>query len=163
MRYTQPNNKPTNTTAILKIDGCNDNNVEFTLLENAPVVGKRRYCNKILVHECIMLPEPSPLELDRVELIATSDPCYKYFEIYKTSEDAPDIPASILLEVNTDGLTESIVVQFSADDLCGLPGRLAFRLYGYQDDIRILLTGGVMYSGPCACCEEKTPWVEVTW
>ena len=139
--------------------------VGFEFLVDRPTVSKRRYCNKVLVHECVGLPEIAPTSLDRVEFIATSDPCYKVFEIYKTSEATDDIDATIEIQLNDDDLAVGAIVSFLSSETCDVSGRMAYKLIGYDEDgVRIILAQGNMYTTPCACqeCREGF-WTNVDW
>lgn len=166
MRFTQPTTEPqTLPFTPLKIQGCTNLTIGFDLLEEEPEVSRRRYCNKILVHECVSVPAVSPMELDYVELLATEDPCYSVFRLYKTSrEDVEDVSPTIQLQLNDDNLVIGILVEFSEDETCGQPLRMAYKLYGYVDDTRILLSNGNLYITPCRCSDEgPTTWENLSW
>lgn len=167
MRYTKPRVNETLPYSTVKIQGCSDTNVEFTLLSEQPTVGKRRYCNKVLVHECVNIPADAPLDLTSAEFIATSDNCYKRFEIYKSSLEVDDVNPTITFELNDDDLVTSILVEFNKDETCCLPLRLAYRLYGNiaDTDERRLLSNGVLYVTPCAWTEDcgQPEWTDVVW
>ena len=156
--------KPTNTGVIpystVKIDGCSEAKLGFDFLSEQPSVGKRRYCNKVLVHECVTVPQVEPLDALKVEFLATADPCYHFFDVFKTSENADEIE----LQLDDDDLTIGVIVNFTGDDTCGLPVTMVYRLYVYLIDGRILVSNGTLCVTPC-CCEDEAPsdWVGVTW
>lgn len=158
-----------------RINGCSDSNIEFTLLENLPVTKERRYCNKVLVHECISAPFEAPLPLTKAEFIATSDPCYSTFELFKSSEGQFGIASTITLVPTSDESDDSpsgdeeigsILVQFTEIETCCLPLSMTYKLYGYEDDeTKLLLSTGRIYVTPCTCCGvcSKNYWVDVGW
>jgi hypothetical protein len=167
MRLTQPTGggqaPPYN---VLKIYGCSDTNVGFDLIETMPTVSARRYANKVLVHECVSIPQISPMELLKVEFLATADSCYSRFEVFKSSETVDTVPPSITLTLDDYDLVTSILVSFDKDETCCLPLRLAYRLYGYtDDDSRVLLSNGNLLVTPCECPDDIKPviWKEVQW
>lgn len=167
MRVSQTvNNEPTLLYTTVKIQGCVDSTVGFNLLKDEPTVSKRRYCNKILVHECIPANVPDPIELDSVEFLATDDPCYAVFNIYKSSLTVDDISPSIELQLDDDNKTIGVVISFTVDETCGQPLRMAYRLYGYTPaDEKILLSNGNLLVTPCSCPSGVTPskWTDVRW
>lgn len=168
MRLTRPQSGATTAPPynIVKINGCADTTIGFDLLDSNPTVSKRRYCNKVLVHECVSVPAVSPLALSKVEFLATSDSCYKFFEVFKSSETVDGVDPSITLELNGDDEVVAIAVSFLTDETCCLPLRMAYRLYGYDPDgVRILLTSGNLLVSPCDCPDGVTPqiWKEVQW
>lgn len=174
MRFTQPvNNDQALPYNVLKVQGCADVTIGFNILQDEPQIGKRRYCNKVLVHECVSIPINDPLDLVRVDFLATSDPCYKFFEIFKSSEEIDyDLP-TIELQFNEDYLVVGVLLKFSRTDTCCLPLRLAYRLHGYTPtDERILLSNGNLYITPCACTDQSDTnnipnggvfWTNVDW
>lgn len=167
MRVTQPINdtQPLSFNTI-KILGCEDVTVGFQILNLEPTVSKRRYCNKILVHECVEVPSIDPLQLDKVEFLATDDPCYGAFNIYKSSETIQDIPPSITLQLDMSNLTVGILVDFLTDETSRVPIRMTYRLYGYPSSgSRIILTQGNLLISPCnngENCSEQI-WTGLNW
>ena len=158
MRFTKPDAPINLPYSVVKVDGCVNTAIGFTLLKEEAEVNKRRYCNKILVHECIEAVLPDPIELDSVELLATSDPCYKTFEIYKTS------PADITLEKDVEDKVTHISVAFTPEDTVCAPLKLAYRLYGYIDGGRILLSQGTLNTAPCTVDVTPVPyWTDLAW
>lgn len=156
----------------VRLQGCSDTTVGFTFLSEQSVVGKRRYCNKVLVHECLTINEPDPLDLSKVEFIATDDPCYLTFNIFKSSEEVDYIDPTIVIQTNELGEAIGVLVTFTSSEICCLPLRMAYRLYGYVDDYntRILLANGNLYVTPCNCSEMgEIPtsggvfWTGITW
>lgn len=166
MRVTQPVSDgqilPYN---VVKILGCTDVTVGFDILNQQPTVSKRRYCNKVLVHECITVPSLEPLALDRVEFLATDDPCYKFFNIFKSSDTVGDTDPTIELQLDEDDLVIGILVNFTKDETRCLPLRMSYRINGYVDDTRVNLAQGNLYISPCPCAEDVEPyiWVDVEW
>jgi len=156
MRFTIPEN-PNQTFPyyVLKVQGGTDVNIAFDIVANEYPTSVRRYCNKQLVHECAPTAAEAPLELVRAEFLATPDPCYRFFNVYKTSEDTVDLDPTIILEPTEDSgddpdLISSVVVQFLKTETCCMPLRQLYRLYGYfDDDSRILLSHGNLYITPC--------------
>jgi hypothetical protein len=66
--------------------------------------------------------------------------------------------------LNEDDLATSVLVKFTKDELCCLPLRMSYRLYGTVDGDRILLSEGSLYATPCrgeGC--DKELWKEVNW
>jgi hypothetical protein len=172
MRISQPTGDSNLLPYLnIRLQGCSDTIVGFTFLTEQPVVGKRRYCNKVLVHECLTLNEPDPIDLTKIEFIATDDPCYSLFNIFKSSEDIDEIAPTIEIQTNVGGEAIGALITFSKSELCCLPMALAYRLYGYTDvTTRILLANGSLYITPCNCTElTETPttsgtvWTGVTW
>lgn len=158
--------KPTNTGIIpystVKIDGCSEAKLGFDFLSEQPSIGKRRYCNKVLVHECVTIPEIEPMDAVKVEFMATSDPCYHFFEIFKTS-DNDDL--EIELQLDDDDLTIGVIVNFTGEDTCGLPMTMAYKLYVYLADGRELVSTGTLCVTNC-CCEDGTNpplWAGINW
>jgi hypothetical protein len=158
--------------STVRLQGCSDTTVGFTFLTEQPVVGKRRYCNKVLVHECLTINEPDPIDLTKVEFIATDDPCYLSFNIFKSSEQVDEIAPTIVIQTNELGEAIGVLVTFTNSELCCLPMRMAYRMYGYLDDYttRILLSNGNLLVSPCNCSEltEDAPsggvvWTGITW
>lgn len=168
MRITPPTGRgqslPSN---IIKIFGCSDTTVAFELLDSNPTVAARRYCNKVLVHECVSVPQSDPMDLEKIEFLATSDSRYKIFEIFKSTVEVDGVDSSIEQELDGDDNTTAISVTFTANDTCCLPLRLAYRLYGYITDTheRVLLSNGNLLVTPCECPAGVTPctWTEVIW
>lgn len=152
---------------VIKIFGCSDTAVGFELLDSNPSVAARRYCNKVLVHECVSIPQADPMDLEKVEFLATSDSRYKVFEIFKSTVEVDNVDSSIEQELNGGGFTTVIAVTFSANDTCCLPLRLTYRLYGYITDTheRVLLSNGNLLVTPCECPEGVAPctWTDVDW
>lgn len=151
---------------LLKLQSCDDTNVEFTFLDNAPETAARRYCNKILVHECVSVPEPLPINLEDVEFLATGDPCYEVFEVYKVAvtNDVTESSIDIVLNDEDPQLATSVLVKFTKEELCCLPLRMSYRMYGVVDGARTLLSEGTLYATPCkgADCDREL-WKEVYW
>lgn len=167
MRVTQPVDDgqvlPYN---VIKILGCSDITVGFDILNQAPTVAKRRYCNKVLVHECITVPELEPLALSRVEFLATDDPCYTFFNIVKSSDALGTVSPTVDLQLNDDDLVIGILVNFKKDETGGLPLRMTYRINGYDEDgVKINLAQGNLYVSPCPCSEETdtSAWIDVEW
>lgn len=154
MRYTKPTNVDLLPYSTVKIDGCSEAKLGFDFLSEQPSIGKRRYCNKVLVHECISVPESEPLDVTKAELLVTSDPCYHFFEIYKATDDSDE---SITLQLNGDDLTIGVLIDFTPDDTCGLPQIMAYRLYVTVDDERILMSQGNFCITPCCCSDDDDP------
>lgn len=183
MRYVKPKSEDLLPYSNIKISGCASSNVEFTFLEKVPVTRARRYCNKMLVHECVEVPQEQPLDLDWVEFVATADPCYGFIDIYKTSRDdmdssseSSDDPASseessssdvisptIDLVYNIDGLVTNVLVKFTFEDTCCVPMSMAYKLNGYKGETKELLSYGRLYVTPCRCCCEGRLWIGVEW
>lgn len=167
MRISKPDevDKPIPYT-ILKVLGCSDQAVGFTLISQQGEVGKRRYCNKVLVHECATVDIPEGMDLDGVEFLATSDPTYQFFEFYKVSEGTADIDPTVELERNDDGAVTHIDVYFAAAETSGMPTTMAYRLYGLLSPTgeRVLLANGRLFIPPCGptnCTQDL--WTEVMW
>lgn len=166
MRVTQPVDDgqvlPYN---VIKIHGCSDVTVGFEILNQRPTVSKRRYCNKVLVHECISVPELEPLALSKVEFLATDDPCYKFFPIFKSSEVVNGDDPTIELQLNGDDLVIGILVSFTKTETAGVPMRMTYRINGYDEDgVRLNLATGNLYITPCPCSETSNDaWVDVEW
>lgn len=166
MIYSKPQITEKSPYTSVLIDTCTDVSIVFDLLENVPQETKRRYCNKVLVHECISQPEIQGLDLESVDFMATSDPCYGIFEFYKTSLEQNGEAPSIIRHINEDtDLVESIEIAFKAEELCCKPTRLTYRLYGnIVDEPRILLSSGNLFLIPCQCCGCHVDyWTEVGW
>lgn len=173
MRITQPvNNEPTLLYNTVKIQGCVDSTVGFNFLKSEPTVSKRRYCNKVLVHECIPANISDPTELLKVEFLSTSDPCYAEFNIFKTS-DADDyddygVEPTIELQFDEDDYEKviGVLVHFSLEETCGQPLGQAYRLYGYTPEgDKILLSNGILAITSCSCPEsvEPTLYTDKKW
>jgi hypothetical protein len=162
--------KPTNTELIpystVKIGGCSETKLGFDFLSEQPSVGKRRYCNKVLVHECVSAPAAAPLDLTKVELLATDDSCYTFFNVYKSSDQIQEIEPTIELQENDDYLIIGVIITFSTEEIIQLPIRMAYRLYGYYaEGDRILLSQGNLFTNPCGTGDpcEKTTWLGLAW
>lgn len=165
MIYSKPTNVDIVPYSTVKIDGCSEAKLGFDFLSEQPSIGKRRYCNKVLVHECISVPEISPLELDRVEFLATDDPCYKFFNVYKSSDQIEEIEPAIELQIDEYDVI-GVIITFSAEEIEALPLQMSYRLYGYDPlDNRMILAQGNLYSTPCGTLEDcKTvTWVGLRW
>lgn len=171
MRFSKPQTTERLRYTSLHINTCSDVSVIFDLLSGAPQVAARRYCNKILVHECVTAVDEAPLDLTNVEFFATSDPCYGLFEFYKQSTEQNGEPATIVLHENEDELVTNIEVTFTKEELCCKPLRMSYRLYGTiaatedEPEERLLLSNGVLYLTPCQCCGgcSNVTWTEVDW
>lgn len=166
MRFTQPvNNDPTLIYNTIKIQGCANSTVGFNFLKEEPTVSKRRYCNKVLVHECVTVDVVDPMELDVVELLATDDPCYKLFNIFKSSETVDNIPPTLELQLDTDNKVIGVLASFTTNETCGQPLRLAYKLYGYtEDEEKVLLAVGNLFISPCECeGDDPSLWTDVGW
>jgi len=150
MRFSQPTSdgQPFIYSHI-KINGCAESIVGFDLLNEAPSISKRRYCNKTLVTECITVPEVAPLDLASAQFIATDDPCYGHLVFDKrTSGTSPKVS----LQLNATPETIGILVDFDAAETCGLPPRMAYKLYGtITGGGNMLLAQGNIYITPCRC------------
>lgn len=166
MRITQqPSENEIVPYTTVKIDGCSDTVIGFQLLAEQPSFHKRRYCNKVLVHECVRVTDVAPLQLDRVEFLATDDPCYGRFNIFKSSDVVNTVDPTIELQLNDDDLVIGILVNFTVEETACQPIRMAFRMNGYDaDNTKILLMKGNLLITPCrdTNCETVT-WVDVTW
>ncbi len=167
MRVTQPvsdgQRLPYN---VVKIYGCSDATVGFEILKEQPTVGRRRYCNKVLVHECVTVPELEPLALSRVEFLATADPCYKFFDLVKSSATLGSTAPTVELQLNDDDLVVGILVHFKAKETGCLPIRMTYRINGYdEDDVKMVLAQGNLFVTPCTSTEaiDKSYWVDVEW
>lgn len=180
MRYTKPQQEeqlvPFQT---LKIQGGTDATIGFDFLASEPVVGRRRYCNKVLVHECVPAEVLEAIPITKAEFIATSDACYSVFEVYKTSEASDYIEASITLQREDDEDPSSdavgVLVSFAKDETYCLPLRMTYRLYGYYPQgTRIMLSTGTLYVTPTgnAVISSSSPtvvdcggdyWTDVDW
>lgn len=150
----------------VKIDGCSDTVIGFQLLAEQPSFHKRRYCNKVLVHECLRVTDVAPLQLDRVEFLATEDTCYSRFNIFKSSEESDEIVSTIELQLNDDDLTIGILVSFTAEETTCQPIRMAFKMNGYdEDNNKILLMQGNLLITPCKAddCDEVGIWEDLNW
>lgn len=155
------------------IQGCSEAIVGFEFLQSAPQVSKRRYANKVLVHECVPGAIGEPLDLSRVEFMATSDPCYKLFEIFKSSDIVDTVDPTIEILFNSVGLATGVLVNFATTETCGLPLRMSYRMYGYYTSGgRILLSNGNLYVTPCRCNTDvvngaepldDSVWTDVQW
>lgn len=167
MRYTQPKNttdQPIGFSTV-KIQGCSDVTVGFDILDSAPTVAARRYCNKVLVHECVAVPEILPTELTRVEFMATDDPCYKYFKYFKSSALVDSISPTVTLQLDADDLVIGILVNFSSTETNCAPLRLTYKLWGYPPTgARILLSQGNLFVSPCnnGSCDDSI-WTDINW
>lgn len=148
-----------------RINGCSDSTVEFDLIENLPVTKERRYANRVLVHECISAPFEAPLDLIKAEFIATSDPCYSRFELFKSSEAIYGEAPTITFTLNEDDEVITVIVDFKEKETCCKPLSMTYKLYGYTESDKILLSTGRMFITPCSCCGVCTAkyWVEVGW
>jgi len=153
MRVTLPKIEGDNLPySTLKIQGCTDIDVGFDILDSNPTVSKRRYCNKVLVHECVSVPVVDPMVLERAEFMATADPCYSVFNVFKSSIEIDEVPPTVTLQLNDDDLVIGVIVHFVKTETCCLPLRMSYRLYGYIDaDSRVLLANGNLYVTPCSC------------
>ena len=163
MRIAQPISTPVEQPyQVAKIQGCANLSLGFSFLNDVQISGRRRYCNKVLVHECVTISELNPVDLQSVEFIATSDACYEYFEFYKTSTSTP---ADITIQLNDDDLAVGVLVNFSKEETSAAPMRLVFRLYGIIDDARTLLAQGTLYITPCNNPEytKKELWTNIDW
>lgn len=168
MRITQPVSDdgllPYN---VVKILGCSDVTVGFEILNHAPTVSKRRYCNKVLVHECITVPSLEPLSLSKVEFLATDDSCYQVFNLFKSSEIVSGIDPTVELQLNDADLVIGILVHFTKSETTCLPLRMVYRINGYdEDNVRVNLAQGNLYVTPCpnSCSDSETStWVGVDW
>lgn len=166
MIYSKPQAAEKSPYTSVHINTCTDVSVVFDLLDNVPQEARRRYCNKVLVHECITAPEVVGLDLESVEFMATSDPCYGFFEFYKSSLEQNSEPPTIILHRNEDtDLVEGIEISFEAEELCCKPVRLTYRLYGnLAEEPRMLLSTGNLFLSPCQCCGCHVDyWTEVGW
>lgn len=145
----------------IKLNGCSDATIGFEFVSEQSQTGRRRYCNKVLVHECLSVVEADPIELERVEFLATDDSCYRYFNVFKSSEEVDGIPPAITIQVNELGDAIGVIIAFENDDLCCLPLKMAYRMYGYppsesgdlSDVTRVLLSQGLLYVTYCPCSE----------
>lgn len=158
MIYSKPTNNGLTPYSTVKLDGCSEAKLGFDFLSDQPSISKRRYCNKVLVHECVSVPGVEPLDAVKVEFMATSDPCYHFFDIFKTSEDD-----GITLQLDGPS-TIGVIVNFTGEETCGLPPIMAYKLYVYLDEGRILVSNGNLCVTPC-CCEDIEPseWLGVSW
>jgi hypothetical protein len=97
----------------------------------------------------------------KIEFMATADPCYTFFEIFKTSETDGDID----IQLNDDDLAIGAIINFTTEDTCGISLALAYKLYVYTADERILVSNGNLVVTPCCCGPdvEKTEWTDVNW
>ena len=169
MRFSQPvNDEPTLLYNTVKIQGCVDSTVGFNLFREEPTVSKRRYCNKILVHECIPAQVSDPIELLRVEFLATDDPCYSQFNIFKSSDEIDSIEPTIELQFDEEDYEKviGVLVHFTISETCCQPLISAYRLYGYTpEDEKILLSNGNLFITPCTCPEDvvQAEWTDVQW
>jgi hypothetical protein len=168
MIYPKPQRPEKSGYTSLHLNSCSDTSIVFDLLSDVPVTSERRYCNKVLVHECVTEPQSFPVELTSVEFIATSDPCYKYFEFYKRSDIYQGDQPSVVLHDTDDSaaLTEAIEVLFTKEDLCCKPLRLSYRLYATftETEERKLISSGLLYITPCSGCEcSDTLWTDAGW
>lgn len=156
---------------VIKILGCMDSVVGFEIKTLEPTITKRRYCNKVLVHECVPVPELEPLALDRVEFLATNDPCYRFFNLFKSSDTIGTVEPTITLQYNEDEepLVIGILVNFTKEETCCLPLRMSYRINGYDPDgMRVNLGQGNLNVSPSGCatdCDDCEPvtWVDVDW
>ena len=167
MIYSKPTDVVDLPYSTIKVNGCSNSTVGFQFLDNQPQTGRRRYCNKVLVHECVVVPEDNPMDLSKVEFIATSDPCYRFFEIFKSSVEVAGEDPTVTLQLNDDDLVEGVLVEFTPEETCCLPLRMAYRLYGFDavSGDRFLLSNGSLYVSPCTCdgCGTNEVWTEVQW
>jgi hypothetical protein len=170
MRLAQPISEDGQalTYNTLTVPGCNNTTVGFDLLGSEPTVSSRRYCNKILVHECVSVPISSPLVLTKVEFVATDDSLYTEFNIFKTSEASEDMDATIELQPDPDDNTKTagILVNFIVNETCCQPPRMAYKLYGYTDDTtKVLLARGNLFISPCGCPDDVLPttFIGIQW
>ncbi len=177
MRFTQPvNDDQSLPYGVVKVQGCADVTVGFNILNEEPQVSKRRYCNKVLVHECVSIPVPDPIDLVKAEFMATDDPCYSVFNVFKSSVLIDDIQPTVTLQLNGDNLVIGLLVKFAKTDTCCMPLRMSYRFYGYppEEGTRILLSQGNLFITPCSCVA-TTPtggtsvgcggnfWTDVNW
>lgn len=166
MAYSKPTSVDLVPYSTVKIDGCSEAKLGFDFLSEQPSIGKRRYCNKVLVHECVSVPEIAPLALETVEFLATNDSCYKFFNVYKSSDQIEEIEPTIDLQLNDDDDVIGVIINFSTDEIVGLPLQMAYRLYGVDaEGNRILLSHGNLYTVPCRAEENCCPvlWTGVNW
>lgn len=166
MIYSKPSKNEIIPYSTVKIDGCSETKLGFDFLSEQPSIGKRRYCNKVLVHECITVPEITPLELAKVEFLATDDPCYKIFNIFKSSEIVDSVDPTVELQLDVDNKVIGIIISFVIEETCCQPLTQAFKLYGYYSNgERILLANGNLAITPCSCPDgvTNTTWEDVRW
>lgn len=165
MRITRPTNEESLPYNVIKIFGCSDSTVGFDILNQQPTVSKRRYCNKVLVHECVTVPVVDPIDLSKAEFLATDDPCYSFFNIYKSSDTVEDLEPTIELQLNDDDLVIGILVNFKTSETSCVPLQMAYRLYGYSDDTRILLSQGTLLITPCSNTDNcnTSVWTGISW
>lgn len=164
MRFSQPTTSGSELLpySSLKIEGCSDTTIGFEFVSGQSETGRRRYCNKVLVHECLTVIEPDPIELEKVEFLATDDPAYRYFNIFKSSEIVDGVNPAITIQLNELGEAIGVIIFFDRDDLCCSPLKMAYRMYGYlpsesgdenNTNDRILLSQGNLYVTFCPCNE----------
>lgn len=166
MIYSRPTNADLIPYSAVKIDGCSEARLGFDFLSEQPSTSRRRYCNKVLVHECVTVPEVEPLALERVEFLATDDPCYTFFNLFKSSNTVGDTEPTIELQLDEDDLVIGVLINFTREETCCLPLRMSYRLNAYDEDgTKMTLSQGNIYVSPCpmtADCERAT-WVDVEW
>lgn len=129
--------QPVNTS-LYAIDRCTDTAIGFEFYQQQVQPTQFRYCNKILVTECVPVAIPQSMNLSKVEFYATEDPCYRLWDVYKSSENTNDIE----LQYNENENVIGVIVRFFSTETEDLPIRMAYRLYGYEDDCKILLAQG---------------------
>lgn len=164
MIITQPTNKEVIPYGTVKLDGCSETKIGFDFLSEQPSVGRRRYCNKVLVHECVTVPEISPLDLDYIEFLATDDPCYTFFNLYKSSQAIGETAPTIELQYD-EYLVIGLIITFTKEETGCLPLRMTYRINGYdQDGVKMKLAQGNLYVTPCGNSESvKSIWVDTEW
>lgn len=151
----------------IRVPGCSAQAVGFTLLSEVGQVGKRRYCNKVLVHECVTVDVPQAVEMSNVEFIATSDPSYRYFEFYKSAIVVEGVDPQIELELDDYDAVTHITVLFTAEETSGVSPTMAYKLYGYlsPDGEKVLLAQGRLFIPTCNlqidCTKEL--WTDLAW
>ncbi len=165
MIHSQPTKTDVVPYSTVKIDGCSETMLGFEFISEQPSIGKRRYCNKVLVHECVSVPTEEALDLDKVVLLATNDPCYTYFNYYKSSEQIEDIAPSIELQLNISNLVTGVIITFTKEETTAVPTRLAYRLYGHKDNTRTLLSQGNLFITPCGNPDNCSTqiWTGLDW
>lgn len=109
--------------AVYGINRCEDQVIGFEFVSKQYTQDPPVCCSNNLIHLCVPVEVVTPIVLETAEFWATSDPCYKDWEVKKTEEP------SIEVQRDTDDNATGILVRFSRYESCCYPIQMAFRLY----------------------------------
>lgn len=111
--------------SIYGINRCEDQVIGFEFISKQ--YNNNPECRNQILQLCIPIEVKAPIVLDTAEFWATSDPCYKDWEIKKTEEP------SIEVQRDSDDNATGVLVRFSRFESCCYPIQMAFRLYALDD------------------------------